>query len=105
MHWCINAEKRNEKRYISNLQGKYAERSHSELVGIYNDLLQLKKCMENSAVAEKREAYAKDSNEQMELLMTQMAATMMLETVWNKYPFEISSEYYHYDIAYLKKLL
>ena len=105
MFWSFNKEKRDEQRYIDALRAKFANRSRSELIGIYNDLLRLKKCLDNSAVAEKKEAYAKSRDEQLSLLTTQIAATMVQEEIAMKYPFSISSKYLHHDIAYLRNLI
>lgn len=46
MFWSFNKEKRDEQRYIDALRAKFANRSRSELIGIYNDLLRLKKCLQ-----------------------------------------------------------
>lgn len=96
-----NRATRNEKKYIDAMKAKYAKRSRSELVEIYNFLMRLENCRANAA---KKEARAQNRDEQESALISSMAVTLMEEQLWEKYPF-IAYKYRHHDIEYLKRIL
>lgn len=96
-----NKAKREEQNYIDAMKTKYANRSKSELVEIYDFLMRLENCRKKAA---KKNAYAQSRDEQMSALISDMGVTLMEEQLFTEYPF-ISYKYRHYDIAYLKKLI
>lgn len=96
-----NKEKRNEKKYISAMKAKYANRSKNELVEIYDYLVNLENCRKKAA---KENAYAQSRDEQESALYSSMAVTILEEQLGEKYPF-IVYEYRHHDITYLKSLI
>lgn len=96
-----NKEKRNEKKYISAMKAKYANRSKKELEEIYDYLMNLENCRKKAA---KENANARSREEQESALYSSMAVTILEEQLGEKYPF-IVYEYRHHDITYLKRLI
>lgn len=93
-----NKEKRDEDKYISAMQEKYANRSKSELVEIYDLLTRLENCR-NLALKKKADLQSKDEEKRW---MVSACAWEILDTELRKrYPF-IVDKYLHHDIAYLK---
>lgn len=96
-----NKEKRDEQKYIGAMKAKYANRSKSEFVEIYDFLTGLENCRKNAA---KKKAYAQSRDEQESALISSMAVTLLEEQLATRYPF-IVYKYRHHDIAYLKGLI